>query len=570
MIPSPGSPGEGWSRLSPRKLLLDPVKAVGQAIIPVVVALVGVSQNPRYWPIIVPLTIIIPVLIGVMPWLTTHFRLTDSQIQVRRGILNKSTSTAPLDRVRSVDLEASLLHRVLGLQKVEIGTGVDDDRITLDALAAADAHALRTTLLRRREQQGPAARPIDVTDPPAAGQVPLPTRPPAPAPVLLARIDWSWLRFAPFSLARLVLLAGAVGALSQVGDNLPIWNEDTASSAWEWISQFAVVAVVVVLTVGGLAAWVALSVAGYVVQWWSFRLVREHDSLHLTTGLFTTRSITVEEAKVRGVEMTEPVLMRLVGGAELSTLATGVEDGVTQVLPPCPRDVATGVGEAVLDHRGPLTDPLVAHGPKAHRRAWTRQLFGALDLVAVARGRGLVVRPAVGVGGRSRRRAGARRRGGGRVVLPPPRPRAGGRPPRRRQRCPGADPHRARDRRHHRVGRQPVVVAAPHRPGRPDRHHGSRRRARAGARRTTRCRRRAGRPGDPRAADRLRERAGGACPDLPRTLPRTRRRASPAWWCRPRRAGRASAPPWAAPSGRRSAPRPACRRRSHRPSPPPR
>ncbi len=378
------APGDGWSRLSPRKLLLDPVKVLRQALVPIFVALIGVSQSDtRFWPFLLPVAVIGPVVLGALPWLTTHYRLTDSQIQVRSGVLNKTTSTAPLERVRSVDLEASLLHRVLGLQKVEVGTGVDDDRITLDALATADAHALRTTLLRRREQSAPV--PVDVTDAtgdPAAAPPPTPS--PLPAPVLLARIDWSWLRFAPFSLARLVLLAGAVGALSQVGDDLPIWNEETASTAWQWVTQFAVLAVVAVLAVGGLAAWVALSVVGYVVQWWSFRLVREHGSLHLTTGLFTTRSITVEEARVRGVEMTEPVLMRLVGGAELSTLATGVENGVTQVLPPCPREVATGVGEAVLEHRGALTDPLVAHGPKAHRRAWTRQLFGALYLVVVA------------------------------------------------------------------------------------------------------------------------------------------------------------------------------------------
>lgn len=380
------SPEEGWSRLSPRKLLLDPVKAVGQAIIPVVVAIVGISQNPRYWPFIVPLTIIIPVLIGVMPWLTTHYRLTDSQIQVRRGLLNKSTSTAPLDRVRSVDLEASLLHRILGLQKVEVGTGVDDDRIILDALAAADAQALRTTLLLRRQQAEPAAPSAHDTVtgevPGGATRVPLAAAP--AAPILLARIDWSWLRFAPFSLARLVLLAGAVGALSQFGNDLPIWSEDTATSAWQWITQFAVVAVIVVLAVVGLAAWVALSVSGYVVQWWNFRLVREHGSLHLTTGLFTTRSITVEEAKVRGVVMVEPVLMRAVGGAELSTLATGVENGVTQVLPPCPRGVAVSVGEAVLDHHGPLTDALVDHGPRARRRAWNRQLLHVVDMLTVA------------------------------------------------------------------------------------------------------------------------------------------------------------------------------------------
>ena len=129
-----------------------------------------------------------------------------------------------------------------------------------------------------------------------------------------------------------------------------------------------------------------MSVTGYVVQWWRFLLVREHGSLHLTSGLFTTRSITVEEAKVRGVRMTEPLLLRAVGGAELSTLATGVENGVTQVLPPCPRDVAVGVGQAVLEHRGPLTDPLVRHGRLARRRAWFRELREALALVVAAAG----------------------------------------------------------------------------------------------------------------------------------------------------------------------------------------
>jgi putative membrane protein len=381
-------PGEGFVRLSPLKLLLDPVKAVAQAVVPLVIALVGISRSDtRFWPIILPLVVLGPLVLGALPWLTTHYRLTGTQIQVRSGILNKRTSTAPLDRVRSVDLEASLLHRILGLQKVQIGTGVDDDRITLDALAAADAQALRTTLLTRRavaEQQAApeAARRPDDLSPDG------PTHPVAPATaavpaVPLARIDWYWLRFAPFSLGRLVLLLGGLGVLSQFADDLPIWNEETATSVWQWLTQFAVAAIALVLSVGALALWLAVSVAGYVLQWWGFRLVREHGSLHVTSGLVTTRSITVEEAKVRGVEMTEPVLMRLVGGAELSTLATGVEDGVTQVLPPCPRGVAVAVGEAVLEHPGPLTGRLVEHGPKARRRAWFRQVRNALEVIAL-------------------------------------------------------------------------------------------------------------------------------------------------------------------------------------------
>ena len=66
------------------------------------------------------------------------------------------------------------------------------------------------------------------------------------------------------------------------------------------------------------------------------------------------------------------------------TAVDDVEDGVTTVLPPCPRSVAIGVGETVLEHAGPLTEQLVEHGPKAHRRAWFRQVRNALDVVVVA------------------------------------------------------------------------------------------------------------------------------------------------------------------------------------------
>ena len=377
MIPSPG---DGWSRLSPRKLLLDPVKVLRQALVPIFVAAIGVSRSDmQFWPLLLPLAIIAPVVLGGIPWLTTHYRLTDTQVQVRRGLLNKSMSTAPLDRVRSVDLEASLLHRILGLQKVQIGTGVDDDRIELDALVTDDAQALRTTLLRRRAgTEQPVAEAGEVATPLDQNEI-------EPDSELLAAINWSWLRFAPFSLTRLVLVAGAVGVFSQFADDLPIWNEDTVTSVWDWVRQFALLAVTAVLLIGGLATWVLIAVTGYVIQWWNFRLVREQGGFNLSMGLFTTRSITVEEAKVRGVELTEPVLLRAVGGAELSTLATGVEDGVTAVLPPCPRDVAVSVGEAVLAGSGPLTEPLVAHGPVARRRAWLRQVRAWLVLpVAVA------------------------------------------------------------------------------------------------------------------------------------------------------------------------------------------
>ncbi len=369
-----------WQRLDPRNLMLDPVKVVGQFAVPAVIAMIGLRQGGGgmpWWAL--PFVLLGAVAFGALPWLTTFYRATDTQLQVRSGWLNKKLKTAPLDRVRSVDLEASLLHRVLGLTKVQIGTGVDDDRIVLDSLSRDSAAALRAFLLARRTT-APANQPSDSSKPADSPVSAPPTK--APAAEVLATINWDWLRFAPFSLSRLVLLAGAIGLLAQFGDDLPITN--TASSTWNWVQQFALWLVIGALVISCLIGWILVSVTGYVVQWWNMRLTRGSGSLHLTAGLFTTRSISVEEQRVRGVQLSEPLLLRAVRGAELHTLATGVGDGgVTQILPPCPRGVAQAVGEKILLRPGNLSVALTSHGRAAHRRSYIRWVRLALAFSAL-------------------------------------------------------------------------------------------------------------------------------------------------------------------------------------------
>jgi putative membrane protein len=348
----------GWQRLDPRLLLVDPVRTLGRFAVPFLIAFVGVgSADTGFGAGMIPVFVGVALLFGMLPWLTTHYRVTATQLQVRRGLLQRTTVTAPLDRIRSVDLEASLLRRLLSVTKVQIGTGVDDKRIALDAVSVAKAHELRRFLL--------AASGV-ATEPPGAIAVG-----PADGDLELARIDWRWLRFAPFSLSRLVIVASALGALSQFADQIPL--ADAVRSAWERVSDLSLVLVVGVATVVLALGWVVVAVGGYVIQWWDMRLARGHGQLRLTAGLFTTRATSVEERRLRGVELVEPALLRLVRGAELSALATGVgRGGVIKLLPPCPRATAEQVGGELLETTEPLSTHLLHHGFAARRRSHVR------------------------------------------------------------------------------------------------------------------------------------------------------------------------------------------------------
>lgn len=397
-----------WVRLDKRKLLLDPVSAVKQSIIPILAVVLGASSTDNlWWAIAAPGLAVVAALFGLIPWFTTTYRITPSQFQLRTGLLSRKTSTAPLDRIRSVDFEATLLHRVLGMRKVQIGTGVDDERIELDAVTTARAEELRTVLLTARAQTpapaGPGLQPVAPgVVPGAAAYSPAPGEAAAPAPggsptppphpqawtapeQVLAVLDWTWLRFAPLNFARLAIVAAALGALSQISGDISIESlhlEESARSA----AELGVAVLTALVVLACIVGWLIISVGGYVVQWWGMRLTRSDGSLHLTSGLLTTRSISVEEKRIRGVQLSEPLLMRIVNGSDLRTLATGVgEGGTTAILPHCPTPVAVDVASDVLGDAYPMRVALTPHGAAARRRRhvafqWTTLFLLVLGL----------------------------------------------------------------------------------------------------------------------------------------------------------------------------------------------
>jgi putative membrane protein len=371
---------DDWRRLDPRIMLIDPVRQGGRLLFPLVIAAIGIGSGEGPSGILLGLAVVaIAIVAGVVPWATTRWQIGEGRLSWRRRFIGQRLVTVSLDRVRSVDLEATLFHRALGLSRVNIGTGVDDERITLDSLAEADAQELRTWLLSRSRAAAPTPTSYDGDE--HAAPVPL-----QPAPVeVLAELDWSWVRYAPFSLGRLAVVAAAIGIVAQVGGDLGLdVGATAASSAEDLYLRLGVLALVVLLVVGGTVGWLLLACVGYALQWGGLRVAREGGAVHVRAGLLTTRSTTIEEERVRGVELVEPVLLRLVQGAELNALSTGVgSGGTTKVLPPCPRGVAEDVADRLLGVGGSFDTALVAHGPAARRRRFVRGLVPA-TVVAVA------------------------------------------------------------------------------------------------------------------------------------------------------------------------------------------
>src|ERR1700735_2793257 len=145
--PDPDLP---WLRLSPRSLVVRPLMDLVR-LLPVLLGLLFLHSRGgggNYWGLAVAG---ITVGLSIVRWLTTRYRITGERVYVRRGLLNQKVLSVARDRVRTVDLSAHVLYRMLGLRRVAIGTGRNDRRegesFRLDALTLADAEDLRAMLL---------------------------------------------------------------------------------------------------------------------------------------------------------------------------------------------------------------------------------------------------------------------------------------------------------------------------------------------------------------------------------------------------------------------------------------
>ena len=377
----------GWRRLNVRMLFIYPIQELPRALPALFGLLVAGSSrgNGQTWSLV---GIVIVVGLGAMRWFTTTYRITPDQVQVRRGLLRRRVLTVPRDRVRTVDVTAHALHRLLGLARVIVGTGRSDRDgdagIRLDGLSAAEAAGLREELLHYRAQPG---APVATAAPAAAAMA-------APAEVELTHLRPAWIGYGPFTLSGVVTLGLLAGFLSQIvneahvdpgrfGLSRDLVDQLARAPLWVAIVEVVVAAMVVVA---------AASTIGYVLAFWRFRLTRHSGgTLQVTRGLVTIRATTIEERRLRGVEVSEPLLLRAVGGARCIAIATGLrvgrgaERGGTLLLPPAPRSEALRVAAAVMRSGEPVTAPLRAHGPAARRRRYTRALpLCALVVAALA------------------------------------------------------------------------------------------------------------------------------------------------------------------------------------------
>lgn len=364
-----------WRRLQARTVLVRPFNEfIG--FIPLLIGAIALGQHndQKIWFGLGVMTLL--VARGVLHWATTRYRITDEQVEIRCGLINRQRLTTRRERIRTVEATAKFGHRLFGVTSVRIGTGQHEHKghkpMKLDAVTAAEADRLRRVLLQRNDVATAAV---------VAGA--------KPAGVVLAKLDWRWLKYAPLTLSGLFAAAAIFGLVWRSVNELDI-NVNRIGlmrTGVRWFEHASAGAVIAVVALVAVVLIVFGSTVIYVLKYSGYELTREpDDTLHVRRGLLTTSAVTIEEARLRGVSIHEPLLLRAGRGARCSAVATGLTHKSEShlLMPPGPAVEAHRVASRALrlpDGTSPTEVRLARHSGAALRRRMVRAVGSALIVV---------------------------------------------------------------------------------------------------------------------------------------------------------------------------------------------
>jgi putative membrane protein len=436
-------PEAPWQRLSWRMLLVDPLGSLTRLLPLFLISLWLGSNRSNYWFETVVISLV--VLAGLLRWLSTSYQVGRTHIILKKGFFSRQVVTVARHRIRSVDTESDLFHRVMRVSILEVGTGRADagksgaERFRLNAIDTALVDPLRDELLAHRRALDPTLSEEDEEQWGSKyGED-------------IARWRITWARFAPFSFIGFGVLFSLWFLTWQMGDmhdrimDLAVVEGtvdrlDSLGPPWAFVGK----AIAVWMVAGVLA------VITYAIRYGKYALTDHGQLLYVQNGILRRKHQALDKARLRGVELRLPVYLRMLGGGRLEPIMTGTKKGAaaSTLLPQAPIGDVRRVAIRILGDETPVTVGLRRHPWKAARGRVhhpvpprLRTVRGRLGPLGDPGRPGVLPRP---------------------VRRPDPhaRPRAAARHPGDLTRVVGRQAHDSRGRRDHRVDRLPVGVPA--------------------------------------------------------------------------------------------------------------
>lgn len=314
------------------------------------------------------------VLYGCIAWplilahyLRFQYALTPRELILESGLLTRRRRNIPIEHIQNVQIERSVLARLLGLARVRIETaGSSETEGELAFVSLAEAMRLEAQLKALREALPAVSAKAQAAEP------------------LFSMSLGRLLRSGAFRFS-LIFLAGLFSAMEYLNLSPEELVYGVARGRLRWVQDaFAhapLLATLATLLVAALLGWVG-GILVHGARYYGFRLWQEGDRLYRQSGLLTVAAVVIPRRRVQALVIQTNPLMAYFGWFALEARLMGLaqEQRGNQLLVPLGRlhevqAVATQVWPLALPEAWKRVSP--RHG---RRLAVRYLLVGVLGL----------------------------------------------------------------------------------------------------------------------------------------------------------------------------------------------
>ncbi|MFL9843393.1 PH domain-containing protein [Flavobacterium rhizosphaerae] len=279
-------------------LFADSLQSSIRALFPILIISLFNDKNKTYYLILGAVVLLLALIVGYLRYRNFTFFVDEDneEFVVHKGILSKTRIAIPLNKIQQVNLNQSLLQRILSVHALEIDTaGSAKTEVTIKAITQKYALVLKERLLE--EGFTPHYEEADYADRVEHEQKK--QRPfirVSPVSLLKTGITSNYVRSFGLLLAFFI-------STSQYVDDYLTYSDTDAAFINEYFNKvfllrfiFSIIFVILVLTL-------LVNLVRTMVRYYNFTVTKQHNALLLSHGLIATRNTIIRPEKVQIVSV---------------------------------------------------------------------------------------------------------------------------------------------------------------------------------------------------------------------------------------------------------------------------
>ena len=272
---------------------------------------------------------------SLISYFTFYFRLEETELVMRSGLFNKTFRTIPFDRIQTISFTQNILHRIFNVVQLDLDTaGSSGNELAIKALSHADAHAIKSFILDRKEALPSQREEDDLLQKNENPLQPIISEKPEKILLHLSIKDLLKIGISQNHLRTVSIMMAFFFGLSQYADEL--LSKEQEDQVWFFLfgSAIIIAILIVLLFVGAFF----LSLINTVLRYYDLRVLSSGGGYTITSGLFTKTEQSAQHQKIQLLEWRNNPIKRLFGISTLylkQAVSAALKKKSTLVVPGC-------------------------------------------------------------------------------------------------------------------------------------------------------------------------------------------------------------------------------------------